>query len=139
MKRKKVTLEQGLYLAGLIAFCLGMPFLFWYIPQVDAGVLPPCMLNRYFGIYCPGCGGSRAVMALIQGKFLDSLYYHPLVLYGAVLYLAFMLSQTVALLSRGRLKGLRFHQWFLFGAVFLIVLNCLIKNILKFCFGIDVL
>lgn len=78
-------------------------------------------------------------MALIQGKFLDSLYYHPLVLYGAVLYLAFMLSQTVALLSRGRLKGLRFHQWFLFGAVFLIVLNCLIKNILKFCFGIDVL
>lgn len=41
----------------------------------------PCLFYRATGIYCPGCGGTRAVKYLLEGKLLKSLWYHPLVGY----------------------------------------------------------
>ena len=46
-------------------------------------LLHPCFFYQYTGLYCPGCGGTRAVLALLQGHVLQSLWYHPLVLYIA--------------------------------------------------------
>lgn len=138
MKRSRISLEQGLYIAGLLVLGIGGPLLWGYLSLAEKGAFPPCMFQQHFGIYCPGCGGSRAVKALLQGHILQSLYYHPLVLYAAVLYGIFMFSGTISLFSRGRIKALRFHPWFLYGALLLIVLQCIGKNILKFGFGIVV-
>lgn len=136
--KRKITLEQGLYIAGLLALLIGIPFVLMYLSRLDAGILPPCVLHHYLGVYCPGCGGSRALKAFLEGHFLLSLYYHPLVAYTAVIYSLFMGSQTICICSRGRIKGMRFHNWFLYTALCIVVLNCIIKNILKFGFGIIV-
>ena len=42
----------------------------------------PCLFRAMTGLYCPGCGGTRAVQYLLQGRLLLSLRYHPLVLYA---------------------------------------------------------
>lgn len=133
---KKITVEQGMYITGILAFIIGIPLMILYISKLDQRIYPPCVLYNFLGVYCPGCGGSRALKALFSGHFLTSVYYHPLVLYTAVIYLVFMTSQTIALLSRGRIRGIRFHYWFLYGALFVIVINCVLKNVLKFVFGI---
>ena len=57
------------------------------------------------GIYCPGCGGTRAAYALLCGKPLLSLYYHPIVLYTVVVGAAFLVTQTIGRLSRGRFRA----------------------------------
>lgn len=137
--RKKLTLEQGMYITGLVAFIVGLPLLLYYTANMEKGMFPPCILNRYLGVYCPGCGGSRALKAFFTGHFLASLYYHPLVMYTAVIYIVFMVSQTLQMCSRGRIRGIRFHHWFLYGAVIVIAVNCLLKNILKFVFGITLM
>jgi hypothetical protein len=36
-------------------------------------VSPPCAFNVLTGLYCPGCGGTRAVRALAQGDVLLAL------------------------------------------------------------------
>ena len=41
----------------------------------------PCLFYCATGIYCPGCGGTRAVKYLLEGNLLKSLWYHPLVGY----------------------------------------------------------
>ena len=42
--------------------------------------LPSCYLYELTGIYCPGCGCTRAVYALIHGDVILSLKQNPLVI-----------------------------------------------------------
>ena len=126
-------------------FCLGGIFLgfslvagglFYYVllPPLS---LPPCVLYQYFGLYCPGCGGTRAFVSLLHGHILQSLWYHPLVPYAALLYGTFMLSHGAARLTRFRyFHGLRFRSWYLYGALCLVAVNWIIKNLLLLCLGI---
>lgn len=39
-----------------------------------------CIIYWKTGILCPGCGGTRAVKALTEFRFIDSLRYNPSVL-----------------------------------------------------------
>ena len=39
-----------------------------------------CIIKEQFHIYCPGCGGTRAVEALLHFDFLQSLYNNPAVI-----------------------------------------------------------
>lgn len=36
-----------------------------------------CLVNELVGIGCPGCGGTRAVLALCHGNFVESLSWNP--------------------------------------------------------------
>lgn len=134
--KRQITLEQEMYVIGMISLLAGGPLLLLYLSKMDAGIYPSCIFYSYLGIYCPGCGGTRAVRELLHGHVLRSLLYHPLVLYAAAIYVVFMISQTLSLVSKGRIKGVSFHFWFLYGAVAVIAVNFIVKNLLKFLFGI---
>lgn len=138
MFNKKTTLEEQLYKLGLIFLAVGCLLLFVYFKIIhpkEASFY--CITWSVLGIYCPGCGGTRAVEALLQGHFLQSLWYHPLVVYSVVLFGGFMLTQTLERLHFSRIKGLKFHNWYLFGALGLVIVNWVIKNILLLGFDIS--
>ena len=46
---------------------------------------PLCPLAGSFGVPCPGCGLTRATLALLHGDVRNALHYHPLVLLVAPL------------------------------------------------------
>ena len=68
-------------------------------------LFPPdgCVLHNLTGYYCPGCGGTRAIHALLHGHIVRYFFYHPIVVSTAVFFGWFMLSQTIEKASRGRL------------------------------------
>lgn len=137
MKKNKRTLEEQLYYIGLAFLILGGISVFIYLKIVVPNAnLPQCVWWTVLGIYCPGCGGTRAFEALLQGHILQSLWYHPLVLYAAVLFGGFMLTHTMERLHIWRIKGWKFHNWYLYGALAIVVINFLVKNIALFCFDI---
>ena len=39
---------------------------------------PPCVFRKATGVYCPGCGSTRALRALGRGDFWAALRYNPL-------------------------------------------------------------
>lgn len=43
-----------------------------------------CQLREEIGLYCPGCGGTRAVLSLLQGNIIESIKYNPIVVYAIV-------------------------------------------------------
>lgn len=51
--------------------------------------LPPCIFYKLTGIYCPGCGNTRALHALLHGELLRSLH-NNLLLIPAILLLALL-------------------------------------------------
>lgn len=90
---------------------------------------PPCVLHEVTGFYCPGCGGTRAIFALVRGDFLRSLFLHPFVPYAIIIGGWFMISQTIELVSRGRFKiGLHFRMIYVWIGLALVVINFLWKN-----------
>lgn len=57
--------------------------------------LPPCYIYQFTGLYCPGCGATRAVYALVNGDILLSLRQNAFLAVGIVivliLYIQFVL------------------------------------------------
>ena len=92
MKTDKNGTEQTLYRLGLAAILVVAAVLFlikWFrIPL--SGPLFACPIYSLTGLFCPGCGGTRALFLLARGKVLASTLCHPLVPYGLALYLLFM-------------------------------------------------
>jgi len=50
---------------------------------------PLCPLAGTFGIPCPGCGLTRATLALMHGDVHAALHFHPLVWLLSPLFIAF--------------------------------------------------
>ena len=93
----------------------------------------PCLFHTFTGLYCPGCGGTRAVSALLHGHVLQSFYYHPLVPYAAFAVPAFLLYVIYLSCSPVVWKTLLF-----FGLGILIV-NFIVKNYLLLVCGLALL
>jgi hypothetical protein len=138
MKADK-ELDPFFYRIGWIFLILGA---IYAVARLGFGVgplpkLPLCVFHTVTGYYCPGCGGSRAVAALFKGKLLRSLYYHPIVPYSAIVGGWFMLSQSVERLSRGKWKiGMHYRNIYLWLALALVILNCIIKNMILLFTGV---
>lgn len=79
---RALYLSAPFLLAGL-AFLLRKPLL------ALSRWLPPCLFYALTGWYCPGCGNTRSVRALLEGDFLLSLRYNitPMLLLLATLLL----------------------------------------------------
>lgn len=62
-----------------------------YVGAVDPnepGHYPACPLLRYTGVLCPGCGGLRAVHALVHGDVVAAVAANAAVVAAAVLLAA---------------------------------------------------
>ena len=105
------------------------------IPEEIAG----CVMLRATGFYCPGCGGTRSVVALLRGNLIQSVLYHPAVLYGVVLFLAYFVSQTLMRLTKGRVKGLPMKPYYLYILLGIIAVNFIVRNVLLVFWGIATL
>lgn len=142
MSKKQTSLEDQLYIIGL-CLLLAAPLIviaYHYLRARLPILAMPCLLHTFTGYYCPGCGGTRAVDALLHLQLRRSFCYHPLVPYGAAVYLWFMVSHTIEKLSRYRLRiGMKWNPAWLWIALIILVLNVLVKDGALLLFHIDLL
>lgn len=136
------SVENTFYITG---WCLiGMAFIYYLFCSVTHFQLSkytvPCLMHTMTGLYCPGCGGTRAVSFLLHGDFLLSFRYHPLVPYVAVICGWFMISQTIERISRHKIRiAMRYRDIYLWIALTIVILNFILKNVLLIGWHIDLL
>lgn len=67
-----------------------------YVYAVDPahGAYPQCLLYQTTGLYCAGCGATRACHALLHGRLLEAL--HDNVLFVSLLPIAIVLAALYA-------------------------------------------
>lgn len=131
------SLEDELFWIGLTALAAAAALAVLYL-CILRDFLPrvPCFFSTFMGIYCPGCGGTRALSALLHGHFLRALWYHPFIPYFVFIYFGFLLTQGLRKLGIKRIRGWKFHYWYLWTGLAILTVNFIVKNILRLKFGI---
>lgn len=131
------TIEDYFFYIGILFAVIGSTVMLFFRYSSYRIHLPPCIFHLMTGYYCPGCGGTRALRALLNGRLLQSAWYHPFIPYAAAVYLYFMATQTIEHASRGRLRiGMRYHNGIVWTATALIIGNFVIKNLLHYRYGL---
>lgn len=82
-------------LAGVV----GAAVVFFFNPSTH-GFYPTCLFHQITGLNCPGCGGTRAVYALLHGHLLTALKDNALF----VLALAALAGRGAWLAVQGKLN-----------------------------------
>lgn len=99
----------------------------------------PCVFHLLTGLYCPGCGGTRAVRYLLEGQLGNSIQYHPLILYMAVIIMVEFAS-AVLIKVTGKPKWRHGHEKLLISiAIGIVLVNWFWKNYMLIVYGIDLL
>ena len=133
------TIEDELFLTGLLSAaavaCIQTAAVIF--PALKSLFrLPPCLFHLISGYYCPGCGGTRAVRALLHGQFAKAFFFHPFVPYAAAVYFCFMVTQTIQRASHGKYRiGMQYHNSLVWSAVGLIIGNFIVKNAMHYFYG----
>lgn len=92
------------------------------------------------GYYCPGCGGTRAITALLHGRLLSSFLYHPVVLYAAWRFLWIFVVSGLGTVRSGRFScSQKLKKYDIFWILFLTIAHFLLINALKAFWGLDLL
>lgn len=99
----------------------------------------PCAFHELCEMYCPGCGGTRAVDALLHGHLLQSIYYHPVVPYVVVWMGCYLCSHTLSVCTGGRIRAMLFRPIYLYVCMGLLLLQWFGKNLVLLVFDYPIL
>lgn len=96
-------------------------------PPNDTPWYPVCMFHQLTGWHCPGCGLTRSLHALLNGRVMQSLAYNPLLVVG----LCWTVWEAAA---RGVYLGLGVRKagpanWMIWSFVALLLLFGIVRNI----------
>lgn len=126
---KNRTAEDILFWLGIIfivAFAVLWPLFLKAAPSLRL----ECRFYAVTGFYCPACGGTRALNALLSGHLLLSLRLNPAVAFGAAVFALFMVTQAIERLSRHRLKiGLKYRNIYVYLWLCILLVWWIIRNI----------
>ena len=72
--------------------------LLWRVdPNQPGSGLPPCPIHACTGLFCPGCGATRAMHALVHGDVLQALAMNPVFTLALPLLSLLLLDQIARL------------------------------------------
>lgn len=110
---------------------------FIYNILFEESLIGKCVFLDTFGLYCPGCGGSRSLNFLLNFDLINSFIYYPPIIITVLILLYANLRLLLAIIKKTETVTKIDYRLFLIIPV-AIILNFVIRNILLF-FGIDLL
>jgi len=133
----KTKLRHPIFLSLHGAAIVGVLLLPLYmkLTSLIGGVFGDCLMHRFF-IYCPLCGGTRAVAALTRFDFLAAWNYNAFVVILAVVAIGLDVWAWVRYFQKKEpLIILPKWSWIAFCAS--LVFYLILRNVLMIFFGID--
>ena len=133
----KRTLDDILYPAVLCTAAAIVAAVLVYMRWFSHVSIAVCWFYEELHLYCPGCGCTRALIAMLHGDLLASLRYNSGVFYFAAAVTLYLVTQTVQRLSRGKIRcGIRYRNVYLYIGFGILIANAVVWNILWHGFGI---
>ncbi|MCR5849066.1 MAG: DUF2752 domain-containing protein [Lachnospiraceae bacterium] len=97
-----------------------------------------CVFKKMTGLYCIGCGGTRAFNHLVHLRLFKSICFHPFVPYAFFAYILFTVNSFLFRHNKICFKKLNPFVLMVIG-LGLMAVNFIVRNILLFVFSIPTL
>ena len=95
-----------------------------------------CLMIKIFKLYCPVCGGTRALNAILHLDFISALKYSPLCVFLAASVAYFDVRAFVAIV-RNEKRILRIGKSFAVAFAVIVILTFVLRNFLLVFYGAD--
>lgn len=136
-KRRLLTyIIVQLVALALIAGAFLLRYVIEHFPGNTSGELSSCIIHNLLHIYCPLCGGTRAMVALVRGHIWQSLCYNPLSAYLAAGFVWFDITAAVRI-KKDHPTSLSIPRWYWTVGVLLAILVFIVRNVALIGFGMD--
>ena len=116
LKRYKTYQKVLVILLPFVSAAVSLPLVNFALKYI---MLPECQFYNWTGLYCPGCGATRAVIALMSGDILLSLRQNALIVVLLLVALALYIELLLKVVFEKRFKSPVLNLKFLW--IFLIV------------------
>jgi hypothetical protein len=140
MNQQKRRLATYLTVQLVVLFLIVGAFILRYVidhaPGNENGRISTCIMHNLLHIYCPFCGGTRAMVALVKGQIWNSLCYNPLSAYLTAGFLYFDVVAAVRI-KRNHPTPLSIPKWYWIVGIVIAVLVFLVRNVALIGFGLD--
>lgn len=110
--------------------------LYLFLMQSIHPALTGCAMHDILFLYCPLCGGTRAIKALLQLDFAAAIAYNPFVFLLLALFVALDVVAFLRL-RRGEERPFAFPRALWLSFCVSLVLWGILRNILMIAFGVD--
>ncbi len=114
-------------------------FLVWFgqtIAETPLASLTECPSIKLFGIFCPFCGGTRAIGALLKLKPVCALIYNPALTLSVAAYIYYCVTAFIAII-KNKEKVLKLDRWVIFTLLAVLAVSFLTRNILNLFWHFD--
>ena len=134
--RKKLLLYTFVTDFLILAFTIAFSILFKPLELINSNKKSTCVFQKLFGMYCPGCSGTRSLGYLLSFDIINSFIYYPPIIIG-VLLIIFINILLIYSFKKDSFSPIKKHKYFEFLLIPIsIFLTFLIRNILLY-YGID--
>lgn len=90
--------------------------------------LPPCIFYFTTGFYCPGCGNTRAVIALLHGDILLSLRQNAMIITAIVCGIILYTEPVFKAFGKTNYRSPIRNYYFLYIMIGIFTVYCLVRN-----------
>ena len=110
---------------GLAGAGTGLIFLYFFKPGVFP--YPSCVFHDLTGLYCPGCGSTRALYQLVHGNLLAALHDNPMTMMAIpfFIYAAFRKEPLSTI-----------HPYWIWGLFYTLLIFTILRNIPHYPFTV---
>jgi hypothetical protein len=102
-------------IASVIVLGIIGGWVLYTFPPVTTAFYPQCTFRQLTGFDCPGCGSTRALHALLHGRFAEAFRFNPL-----LFALMIVAGISVPSMLRGERPRFLYTRWFGWGAAIVI-------------------
>jgi len=106
------------------------------VPPGGSSLYPPCMFHVLTGLYCAGCGSTRAIHHFLHGRILQALSYNPLVVLLLVPLGLFLLNHLRFVLWGKKWRAPEIPTKYIWLLIIIIFLYWILRNIPYYPFSL---
>ena len=121
--------RRALGLCAVAAVACAAVLLYFVAPE-GAPFMPKCILNHFTGLYCPGCGGLRAMHALFHGRIIEAMSYNVFAVLVVVPLGSYtLLREAVYSITGKKVKGIEFNTCMATILLWAVIVFTILRNL----------